>query len=254
MLEKYLRHEQQSSSDHDRKKEILRECVRKCEQAYMETVALVNRVMQSITTLQSQLKFELRKDVERARLFAISPNENIRQLEIVANLPKNQVQLLLELKRRKQYELIVADRINILKEELTNMREIETVKRKEFLVQCGSLLPPLFHECIPSLSHKPSLIDITYSSSFPLPSVDNEEVEASLNDLPQEFASWKADVVKLMNSIEETKDNHTNISTPNIHESMTRRVAELEAENESLKQQIINIQQINMHSNDQVNF
>ncbi len=220
----------------------------------METVALVNRVMQSITTLQSQLKFELRKDVDRARLFAISQNENIRQLEIVANLPKNQVQLLLELKRRKQYESKVADRINKLKEELTSMREIETVKRKQFLVECGSLLPPLFHECIPSLSHKPSFIEITDSSSFPLPSVDNEEIEASLNDLPNEFAAWKADIVNLMSSIEETKDNDTNISTQSIHESMTRRVAELEAENESLKHQIFSIQQNNIHSNDQVNF
>lgn len=174
-VDNYLRCEHEWPGDHHEKKIHLRDLAKVCEQSSTDIENLVNGTMRNIAALQTELQLKVANDVDHLRrLTTTSANENIRQLEIIANLPKIQIVLLQEIIRRQHYQIVVNKKIESFKEEMKSLRSHETLERKEFLTQHGSLLPPFFFEFLPSLKFKPDFVDVTTSA------VHNPDVSVSL--------------------------------------------------------------------------
>lgn len=192
----YLQYDHQWSKDHAEKNQRLLDLAKLCDQSSMDMSNMVNTLMRSIALIQSEVQWRIPQDVENMRkLTTTSPNENIRQLEVIANLPKFQIIMLEELCRRQNYETTIMKKIKAFKDEMNELRTSETQNRKEFMDEHGSLLPPFFYELVPSLRSKPDFVDVAVSScgidTTMLP-IKMQDIVNFVEELPSDFMDLKA--------------------------------------------------------------
>ncbi len=254
LLERFFLYDSQFSSDHEAKKSQLLIFAKLIENSGVDISSMVNSTMCSVAALQTELQLKLAGDVDHMRkLTTTSPNENIRQLDAIANLPRSQILLLQELERRQNYRDEVLKKVSILRDVMMDMRSSEIAHRKEFLTHIGSQLPPLFFEIIPSLTHKPIFVEMTLSGDdLTVPFIETGEIVTFLQELPSELANLKG--IMLQQIQEESSPDHTcnkSIQTGStiLEKSLIQtsneleiRLANLEEENNKLKLQISELQ------------
>jgi hypothetical protein len=167
--------------------EILKDEV---ESSRLGTLKMVFFTLRSIAEIQSEIQFKLKKDVDWLKKWISSSNDGYyTHLFHITELSSHYQAMLLEIRRRKRYDVELNQWIISTKKRLLEMNVAEVQHRETFMRQCGIYLPACFFKLYPSLKEKPPLFSLDgLLDSSDLPTLEEAVIGEEDSANPSSFS------------------------------------------------------------------
>jgi len=155
--------------------------------------------LRSLSKLQSEMQNDLKKRLKLLQKYVNGHNQYFQHLINLNQLPKNYEQLLVEIERRRCFNIFFDKSVTVESNRIATLRSEETKNREIFMtVFGGANLPPVFFEMIPSLQSKPPYYAPSLTEAEWLPDINPNDTGLDIDEIN---ASFKCSHLEYQNNL-----------------------------------------------------
>lgn len=204
---------------------LLENMLRSCEQVMLnkglmeQSKTSMNMKMvlnlRSLSKLQSEMQHGLKKRLKLLQKYVNGHNQYFQHLNNIKQFSANYEQLLVEIERRKSFNIFFDKLVTVESNRIATLRSEETKNRELFMTAGGANLPPVFFEMIPSLQSKPPYYAPSLTEAEWLPDINLKDTgldivpkedkckifDAPLQDIDEINASSKCSHLEYQNNL-----------------------------------------------------